>query len=505
MSYGGFANRSAIDAHSGTPPHVVTVGSVLDNDVAISIAFRFDIPPGDTVRFTYLYVLGESAVDDALSCAAEDSDFDGVVDAVDVDDDDDGVPDVLEIPVLGHDPGGDSDGDGVADWRDPDTLPGICADTAPPIGVCDATPALFDTDGDDVPDHLDLDSDGDGLTDALESGGTDADGDGRPDACTGHDAMGGCESAPGVSLLVSSLVDTDGGSEPDLRDLDSDGDGIGDRVEAYDVDGNGFPDSAPTGADHDGDGIDDANDPDCATSTACAAFDAVVTFPLAAFRDADGDGIGDWLEVCGDAYVASTEVCDTGGASETCTARCLRTGMQPCRDDAECDSGICSAETDTCAGCRDTTTGGVDEGCTAARPVCTGTSCEVCDDTASSANVDEGCDAHLPQCDVATRTCGPCTDPIACAPPDAGVDGGRTSGRPVGSGLGCAAGRRPDGRLLAVLALGAALGLARRRRRRSTLGVGQPRARDGACHRPRSRTREEANEARARPGRTERT
>src|SRR5690606_4278370 len=123
----------------------------------------------------------------------------------DVDDDDDGVPDLLELPGFAGDPGADSDGDGVPDWQDPDGVPGGCADEARPIGVCDTVPASIDTDGDGVPDHLDLDSDRDGITDTLESGGADTDGDGRPDACAGHSAVGGCESAPGVSLLVASL------------------------------------------------------------------------------------------------------------------------------------------------------------------------------------------------------------------------------------------------------------------------------------------------------------
>src|SRR5690606_31459074 len=133
---------------------------------------------------------------------------------------------------------------------------------------------------------------------------------------------------------------------------------------------------------------------------------------------------GDWLEVCGDAYVTGTEVCDTGALRETCSAACLLAGMQPCRDDAQCDSMICDPASNTCAPCHDSTSGGVDDGCTADRPVCIAMSCEVCDDTESGAAVDEGCTAALPECDVLTRTCGPCTDP-ACfpdaGPPDAGL------------------------------------------------------------------------------------
>ncbi len=478
-SHGGVTNRSARDAHVGISTFATAVGDTRNASESINLAFRFDLAAGGRVSFSYVYVMGATPADlaDALACAEVDSDFDGVPDALDVDDDDDGVPDLLELPAFAGDPGADSDGDGVADWQDPDSVPGGCADVAVPIGVCDAVPASIDTDRDGVPDHLDLDADGDGVTDTLESGGDDADGDGRPDACVGHSAVGGCESAPGVSLLVASLIDTDGSDGPDLRDLDSDGDGIADNDEAHDVDGDGTADVLRAGADHDGDGIDDAYDPD--------ASGAPVTVPLASFRDADGDGVGDWLEVCGDAYVTGAEVCDTGALRETCSAVCLLAGMQPCTDDAQCDSMICDTTTRTCAPCQDSTSGGVDEGCTSDRPLCIAMSCEVCDDTASGASVDEGCTAALPECDVAMRTCGPCTDPICASDAgtpdagtedagmvradsgtDAGVDGGldASTARPVGSGLTCAAGHPPRGGVAPLLLLALLALIATRRR-----------------------------------------
>lgn len=462
-SHGGVANRSARAAHVGLSPFAIAEGDTRNASESINLAFRFDLAAGGSVAFTYVYVMGATAADlaDALACAEVDSDFDGVPDSIDVDDDDDGVPDLLELPAFSGDPGADSDGDGVADWQDPDSVPGGCADDARPIGVCDTVPASIDTDRDGVPDHLDLDSDRDGITDTLESGGDDADGDGRPDACVGHSAVGGCESAPGVSLLVTSLIDTDGSDGPDLRDPDSDGDGISDNDEAHDVDGDGAADTVSVGGDHDGDGIDDAYDPD--------ASGAPVTAPLAAHRDADGDGAGDWLEVCGDAYVTGAEICDTGALRDTCSAVCLLAGMQPCTGDAECDSMICDPATRTCAPCVDSTSGGVDDGCTSDRPLCLAMSCEVCDDTATGASVDEGCGADLPECDVATRTCGTCTDP-ACAfdagvgdagagdagmpRADAGiVDAGLDASiaRPVGSGLTCAASPAHRGRVAPLL------------------------------------------------------
>jgi hypothetical protein len=98
----------------------------------------------------------------------------------------------------------DSDGDGINDARD-----GYSSET--------------DTDSDAVPDYLDLDSDGDGRSDADEAG---------PHAP--------CEE----------VRDTDGDGTPDFRDLDSDWDYLPDAREVAngwdpysdDTDGDGCPD-----------------------------------------------------------------------------------------------------------------------------------------------------------------------------------------------------------------------------------------------------------------------
>ena len=77
----------------------------------------------------------------------------------------------------------DSDGDGIKDKIEAQTSIGYI----PPIGdgngndIDDAYEAWLtpiDTDGDNVPDYRDIDSDNDGIADLIEAGGTDADGDG---------------------------------------------------------------------------------------------------------------------------------------------------------------------------------------------------------------------------------------------------------------------------------------------------------------------------------------
>ena len=104
-----------------------------------------------------------------------DSDGDNIADARDLDSDNDGIPDTQEDGGTGIDPSQDDDGDGIPNYADTDDNGFTAADDADGNGIIDA----FDRDGDNIPDFLDLDSDNDGLTDILEAGGVDANGDGR--------------------------------------------------------------------------------------------------------------------------------------------------------------------------------------------------------------------------------------------------------------------------------------------------------------------------------------
>ena len=113
-----------------------------------------------------------------------------------------------------------------------------------------------DTDGDGHPDHCDLDSDNDGISDLVESGQdasvVDTDGDGV------HD--GAVDPATGIPLAASggvSPVDTDNDGVDDYLDLDSDNDGIADAVEAQPTAGYQSP---AIGTDTDSDGIVDTFD-----------------------------------------------------------------------------------------------------------------------------------------------------------------------------------------------------------------------------------------------------
>ncbi|MDN3524183.1 Ig-like domain-containing protein [Halomonas sabkhae] len=121
-----------------------------------------------------------------------------------------------------------------------------------------------DTDGDGTPDHLDLDSDNDGITDNVEAqttagyiapsgtqgGITDVDGDGLDDNYDADTANTGFTASAGLSP-----VDTDGDGTADYRDTDSDDDGLSDTDEA----GHGVDQATiDASGDTDSDGLQDA-------------------------------------------------------------------------------------------------------------------------------------------------------------------------------------------------------------------------------------------------------
>ncbi|MDY7395986.1 gliding motility-associated C-terminal domain-containing protein [Aureibaculum sp. 2210JD6-5] len=208
-----------------------------------------------------------------------DNDGDGVFDYLDLDSDNDGITDVTEAG------GTDADGDGIIDgFTDADGN-----------GLDDATETtplpLTDTDNDGIPNHLDLDSDNDGITDVTEAGGTDADGDGIIDGFTDADGNGLDDATETTPL---PLTDTDNDGIPNHLDLDSDNDGITDVTEAggTDADGDGVIDGF---TDANNDGLDDAT--------------ALSPLPL---PDTDGDTVPNYLDLDSD-NDGITDVTEAGG------------------------------------------------------------------------------------------------------------------------------------------------------------------------------------------------
>ncbi len=151
-----------------------------------------------------------------------DADGDGIPNAFDLDSDNDGLPDIIDAGGVAFDQDfngrvddtTDVDQDGLADIGDPSQ--GSEAFISP------------DTDGDGIPDTLDIDSDNDGKTDFEESGGFgDNDGDGLPDDTTDSNGDG-----------FLDIFDPDHGGTP-LTLVDSNGDGLPDRLDASDGGGGG--------------------------------------------------------------------------------------------------------------------------------------------------------------------------------------------------------------------------------------------------------------------------
>ncbi|MDX2092470.1 MAG: OmpA family protein [Kofleriaceae bacterium] len=169
---------------------------------------------------------------------ARDVDGDGMPDSRDHDTDNDGIADVVEA---GH---------GVLACSTTVGGNGLCDDleTAADAGL--VAYAMVDSDRDTVHDYADLDSDNDGHVDLREADATCAD--------ANADAM--CDVSDGTSLVLVP-TDTDVDGTPDYRDVESDGDLVSDLVESsnavLDTDRDGVIDRSE---DLDGDGLLDVID-----------------------------------------------------------------------------------------------------------------------------------------------------------------------------------------------------------------------------------------------------
>jgi len=240
-----------------------------------------------------------------------DNDGDGYSDLNDEDDDNDGILDIVEG-------GGDKDGDGVVFYLDADDNDSSNTNSLDPPN------SLNDIDGDGLQNSFDLDSDGDGIPDHIEAGGTfDGDGNGTPG--TGLLTTSDVNSV-GVPLQVTAVggyngdgtdglypIDTDLDGLYNYLDLDSDNDGIGDVIEAggVDPDGNGVY-GAGSSNDIDADGLDDAvdilyNNDNPSTTSTDELGDVLGGTPLTVLiggvhqvKDTDEDGYPDNLDLDSD-------------------------------------------------------------------------------------------------------------------------------------------------------------------------------------------------------------
>ncbi len=239
-----------------------------------------------------------------------DSDGDGVSNDIDIDDDNDGITDALEfcnafdgyICPIDLDPSGDEDADEIPNYLDANdaAYKNDCVDNDMD-GICDRLSRNYDLDGDQVPDHLDLDSDNDGILDLIEAGHQQEDVD-------QNGMIDGEQMAFGLNGLFNSIAtdsnsfeatisyfisDKDKDRVFDYKDLDTDNDGINDVTE-----GNyGVMDSNDDGRIDDGAG----NIP---AVTIMGIVTSIIpdtsTISIVLPPDTDGDGVADWQDLDSD-------------------------------------------------------------------------------------------------------------------------------------------------------------------------------------------------------------
>jgi fibro-slime domain-containing protein len=128
----------------------------------------------------------------------------------DLDDDNDGIIDRNE---LGSNPQSpiDTDGDGTPDYHDTDS---------DNDGISDSVEGMSDFDRDGTPNFQDTDSDGDGIPDKNEK------------IADSNDQGDASDVNPSTLTNPKTLDDVDGDGKKNYLDLDSDGDGIKDNVDS---------------------------------------------------------------------------------------------------------------------------------------------------------------------------------------------------------------------------------------------------------------------------------
>ncbi|PRP67259.1 T9SS type B sorting domain-containing protein [Nonlabens agnitus] len=226
--------------------------------------------------------------DDNDGIPTVDEDLNNNNDYADDDSDNDGIPDYLDLP--------DNDRDGIPDVDDLDD---------DNDGIPDSVEGTLDTDNDGIIDSFDLDSDNDGIPDNVEAqstddynapSGIDADNNGLDDVY-----QSGLGAEEGITP-----VNSDGLDVPDYLDNDSDNDGDSDNDEAFDgqvalgdSNNNGLDDAYETvdATDPYGDpngnlenGAADTNNDDFPATGEVDYREALGTITGFVFEDVDGDG-----------------------------------------------------------------------------------------------------------------------------------------------------------------------------------------------------------------------
>jgi gliding motility-associated-like protein len=202
-------------------------------------SFQFSSYLTNSITFTHTN-LSETNANKAIFAISHtqtfDSDSDGIPDLLDIDSDNDGIPDTIEAQGKGFKvfSGIDGNKNGLNNAFEPGIVP-------------------IDTDGDLIADHLDLDSDNDGIYDLVESGhnAVDSNTDGIIDGVSSifgvNGLFDGLETATDNGKINYTISDTDSDGALNYIDLDSDNDSCFDVTEAgfMDSDTDGILGSSP--------------------------------------------------------------------------------------------------------------------------------------------------------------------------------------------------------------------------------------------------------------------
>ena len=261
----GFVDHLDLDAdNDGIPDIVEAGGSTPNNDGKVDILAA----PWDSDNDGLADIYDENNSGTSLVKTTSDTNADGKINATEsmtpggsniINTDADPYPNHLDL---------DADNDGITDVvenaggvfsadHSSGTLDGVVGDNATVTDTDNngwhdpSTTTTTDSDGDNIPDYLDIDADNDGIVDYLEgvcstcptftlnpiSNPTDANGNGVLDI---YESLTSANGSSGSNIGATPNVDDDSGnSTPDYLDTDSDGDGANDWTEGYDINDNG--------------------------------------------------------------------------------------------------------------------------------------------------------------------------------------------------------------------------------------------------------------------------
>lgn len=271
-----------------------------DNDGVADVVESYGVDAnGDGIIDNFVDANADGLSDNAANTnsvngiGSPDLDDDGIPNYLDLDSDNDGIPDIIEVG------GTDANNDGKVDSFSDNDYNGFhnnyegVSNALLKSGSDNNNDGIADswnTKNQDLtgrPNPYDLDSDGDGITDAEESGLIGRTGSNGTVAATagiilGPKTNGWASTVQGLASL--NLTNTDSRGQANYLDIDSDDDGISDNVEAQSTSGY----EIPSDTDDDGDGLADAYE----LPAQIGAFGGNGLTPF----DKDGDGTPDYKD-----------------------------------------------------------------------------------------------------------------------------------------------------------------------------------------------------------------